>query len=78
MALTRGQPLTAAEERVAQLVARAFTNREIADALGLRVATVGVHLGRVYKKLGLRSRTELALLLASGEERRESAERRRA
>jgi DNA-binding NarL/FixJ family response regulator len=65
---TRGQPLTPAETRVAKLVAHALKNREIADELGVSEATVGVHLGRVYKKLGLRSRTELALRLASRKE----------
>jgi DNA-binding NarL/FixJ family response regulator len=60
----RGQPLTPAEERVAQLVTRALKNREIAAELAMSEATVGVHLGRIYKKLGLRSRTELALRLA--------------
>ena len=63
-ATSRGQPLTPAETRVAQLVARALKSREIADELGMSEATVGVHLGRIYKKLGLRSRTELALRLA--------------
>ena len=65
---SRGQELTPAETRVSQLVARALKNREIADELGVTEATVGVHLGRVYKKLGLRSRTELALRLASRKE----------
>ena len=50
---TRGQPLTPAETRVARLVGCALKNREIADELGVSEATVGVHLGRVYKKLGL-------------------------
>jgi DNA-binding CsgD family transcriptional regulator len=67
------QPLTPAETRVAQLVARALKNREIADELGVSEASVGVHLGHVYKKLRLRSRTELALRLASGKRRNEVA-----
>ena len=65
---TRGQPLTPAETRVAKLVAHALKNREIADELGVSEATVGVHLGHVYKKLGLRSRTELAVLVSRKEE----------
>lgn len=73
----RRQPLTAAEQRVAHLVARALTNREIAAELGLSEATVGVHLGRIYKKLGLRSRTELALLLTPTKQSTRSPERRR-
>ena len=66
---SRGQQLSPAETRVAQLVAHALKNREIADELGVSEATVGVHLGRVYKELGLRSRTELAVRLASTKEK---------
>lgn len=56
--------LTAQELRVALLVAGGATNREAAVALFLSPKTVGFHLGKVYTKLGVRSRTELAALLA--------------
>jgi DNA-binding CsgD family transcriptional regulator len=52
--------LTATEDRVAELVAAGGTNREVADALFLSVHTVEANLKRIYRKLGIRSRTELA------------------
>jgi DNA-binding CsgD family transcriptional regulator len=55
-----GQPLTPAEERVARLVASGRTNREVAQAVRLSPKTVEVNLSRVYRKLGIRNRTELA------------------
>lgn len=53
--------LSQAELRVALLVGRGLTNREVADELFLSPRTVDSHLQRIYRKLGLRSRTELAL-----------------
>ena len=58
--------LTPQEGRVAHAVARGATNREAAAELSLSHKTVEHHLGRVYAKLGVRSRTELALLLGDG------------
>jgi DNA-binding NarL/FixJ family response regulator/energy-coupling factor transporter ATP-binding protein EcfA2 len=52
--------LTPAESRIAALVAEGKTNREVAAALFLSERTVEGHLSRVYGKLGVRSRTELA------------------
>jgi DNA-binding CsgD family transcriptional regulator len=52
--------LTGAERRVAVLVAEGRTNREVAAALFLAERTVAGHLTRVYAKLGVRSRAELA------------------
>ena len=57
---TRAEGLTAAEQRVADLVAEGRTNREVAAALFLAERTVASHLSRVYTKLDVRSRTELA------------------
>jgi DNA-binding CsgD family transcriptional regulator len=56
--------LTPGEERVAALVAEGRTNREVAAALFLSERTVEGHLSRVFGKLGVRSRTELARALA--------------
>lgn len=64
---TRSEGLTAAERRVAVLVAEGKTNREVAAALFLAERTVASHLNHVYAKLGVRSRTELALRLHSDE-----------
>ena len=52
--------LTPTEERVAELVAAGHTNREVAQALFVSVHTVEDNLRRIYRKLGVRSRTELA------------------
>ena len=52
--------LTAAEQRVAALVASGRTNREVATELFLGERTVASHLTHIYAKLGVRSRTELA------------------
>ncbi len=57
---TREEGLTAAERRVAVLVAQGQTNREVAAALFLGERTVASHLTHIYAKLGIRSRTELA------------------
>jgi DNA-binding CsgD family transcriptional regulator len=56
----REEGLTAAERRVAALVAEGRTNREVAAALFLGERTVASHLTHIYAKLGVRSRTELA------------------
>jgi DNA-binding CsgD family transcriptional regulator/tetratricopeptide (TPR) repeat protein len=52
--------LTQQEQTVAELVASGLTNKEAAAALVLSVKTVQFHLTRVYAKLGVRSRSELA------------------
>ena len=61
---SRGE-LTEAEQRIARLVAQGNTNREVAAALFLTEHSVETALTRVYRKLGVRSRAELAHLLAS-------------
>jgi DNA-binding CsgD family transcriptional regulator len=55
--------LTSREAEVAGLVAGGLSNAGIAVALGMSEATVKAHLTRVYAKLGLRTRTQLAVLL---------------
>ncbi|BBH69389.1 transcriptional regulator [Actinoplanes sp. OR16] len=55
--------LTTQELRVAELVGQGATNRETAQELFLSPKTVEFHLRSVYRKLGLRSRAELAHLL---------------
>jgi DNA-binding NarL/FixJ family response regulator len=58
------EPLTSQETRVAVLVAQGMKNREVAAALFVSPKTVEHHLGAVLRKRGLRSRTELARVLA--------------
>lgn len=57
--------LTPSEARVAELVAAGSTNREVADALFISIHTVEANLKRIHRKLGIRSRTELASKLPS-------------
>jgi DNA-binding NarL/FixJ family response regulator len=52
--------LTPAEQRVAALVAEGRTNHEVAAVLYVTDHTVEYHLSRIYRKLGVRSRAELA------------------
>jgi DNA-binding NarL/FixJ family response regulator len=58
--------LTATEQRVASLVATGSRNREIAEALFMSLATVEAHLTRIYRKLQIRSRSELTRLIVEG------------
>lgn len=52
--------LTPTESRIAELVSAGRRNREIAGELFIGVATVEAHLTRIYRKLHVQSRTELA------------------
>jgi DNA-binding CsgD family transcriptional regulator len=61
--------LSATESAIARLVASGQTNREVAAALHLSARTVEWNLSRVYRKLGVRSRTELATALAGAHRR---------
>jgi DNA-binding CsgD family transcriptional regulator len=65
---TRAGGLTAAESRVAALVAEGRTNREVAAALFIGERTVETHLSHVYVKLGVRSRAELARTFRADEQ----------
>jgi DNA-binding CsgD family transcriptional regulator len=57
--------LTETEQRVATLAVRGRQNKEIAAELFVSVRTVEAHLSRIYGKLSVRSRAELATSLAS-------------
>ena len=57
--------LSGTESRIAALVSHGATNREIAEQLFLSVKTVEATLTRVYRKLGVRSRTQLSRRLAA-------------
>ncbi len=52
--------LTASERRVAAFAAEGQSNRDIAQALFVTPKTVEVHLSNAYRKLGIRSRRDLA------------------
>jgi DNA-binding CsgD family transcriptional regulator/tetratricopeptide (TPR) repeat protein len=57
--------LTETEHRIAALVARGQTNREIAAAMFVTENTVQTHVQHIFQKLGTRSRTELTARLLS-------------
>jgi DNA-binding CsgD family transcriptional regulator len=59
------ESLTASERRVAQMAAEEVSNKEIAQALFVTVKTVEVHLSRVYRKLDIESRRQLAGALSA-------------
>jgi DNA-binding NarL/FixJ family response regulator len=58
--------LTAREATVAHLVAQGLSNQDVAAQLVVSVKTVEYHLGHVYAKLGVRSRTQLAAWVTGG------------
>ena len=64
VALSGVESLTPSERRVAQMAAEGHTNREVAQALFVSPKTVEVHLSSVYRKLEIRSRSQLPAALA--------------
>jgi DNA-binding CsgD family transcriptional regulator len=61
--------LTETEAMIAELAATGMTNPEIAAAAFVSRKTVEANLSKVYRKLGVRSRVELARRLPQGQER---------
>jgi len=55
--------LTPAQKRIAELVAQAYPNREIARKLQIKEQSVRNELSRIFKKMGVWNRVELALLM---------------
>lgn len=64
---TRAARLTERERGVAELAASGLRTREIATASYLSPKTVEYHLTRVYRKLGVRSKSELVFAMAGGQ-----------
>jgi DNA-binding CsgD family transcriptional regulator len=64
--LTGPGALTPSERRVAELASQGQTNRDIAQQLFVTVKTVEVHLGSVYRKLGITNRNQLPALATAG------------
>lgn len=60
--------LTPHELSIAQLAAQGLTNREIGQRLYLSHRTVSTHLHRIFPKLGISSRSDLAALLPPGDD----------
>lgn len=52
---------TPRQQRVIELVAQGLTNRDVAKEMGITPRVVRNYLGRIYDKVGLSNRLELAL-----------------
>jgi two-component system nitrate/nitrite response regulator NarP len=61
--------LSGREKAIAELVAQGLRNRDIAERLDMNEGTVKVYLHRVYRKLAVATRTELALRVRGERER---------
>lgn len=55
-------PLTEREKETLRLLAEGKSNKEMADLLCVSVETIKSHLQTIYRKLGVKSRTEAAIL----------------
>jgi DNA-binding CsgD family transcriptional regulator len=54
--------LTAREEEVLRRTSLGQTNAQVAEALGVTIHAVKFHLGSIFRKLGVRNRTEAAAI----------------
>lgn len=62
--VTGAASLTPREGVIAELVARGATNKQAAQILSVSPKTVEFHLSKVFRKLGVASRSQLAWLIA--------------
>lgn len=60
--------LTPRERAVAELVAKGMSNKQVADELGLKIATVKAHLGTIFTKVRVHNRVGLTLAWLEGVE----------
>lgn len=58
--------LSPAQRRIAEYVAQAYPNKEIARSLKIKEQSVRNELSRIFKKMGVWNRVELALLMRNG------------
>ncbi len=73
VAVRRLGRMSPAEERMARLVQQGLRNRQIAEILHYSPRSVEVYLSRIYAKLGISSRLELARALDAAERQPEQA-----
>jgi len=59
--------LTKKEEKIAQLILQGFSNKDIAKEMFISEKTVKTHIGHIFKKLGIKSRYQLAANYLGGE-----------
>lgn len=59
--------LSPAQKRIAELVAQAYPNREIARRLKIKEQSVRNELSRIFRKMGVWNRVELALLMRNAQ-----------
>jgi DNA-binding CsgD family transcriptional regulator len=57
-------PLSAREKEIARLIGPGLTNQQIAERMNISVKTVETHMGRIFKKLGVKSRAQVVLFLS--------------
>ncbi len=60
----RGATTPQKARKAALLVARGLTNRRIAEELSISERTVENHIGKIFKKLGFSSRSQIAAWVA--------------
>jgi DNA-binding NarL/FixJ family response regulator len=60
----RAGRITRRQREVALLIGQGMTNRQIGQALGLSEHTVANHVAKILKKLGFRSRAQVAAWMA--------------
>lgn len=58
-ALSSAEKLTSREEDVLKLIVQGYTNKQVADELGISIRTVEGHRANLTDKLGIRSRVDL-------------------
>ena len=64
-AMPRGLQLSPRERQVVKFIVNGCSNQEIADCLGLRLQTVKNHLLRIYRKVGVPNRVQLAVYVVN-------------
>jgi DNA-binding NarL/FixJ family response regulator len=67
MEAVANSPLTDRQQELARLVAQGLTNREIAHRLGISVFTVRHHVSNIMRKLGVRSRAQIAFIVGQSQ-----------
>lgn len=63
------ESLTETELRVARLVAEGLTNPQVAQRLYVERSTIHTHMKSIFRKLGIKTRTELAVQITTHNER---------